>query len=81
VAVGTAVWEEPLALGLKESASLHPVSIRAATTGTRKRAIRRDNLKLWVIRGPFLVSHWEDTVVASGEGTSLGTTEAAAHRQ
>src|SRR5439155_11638676 len=57
-----------LASGLRESVLLHPTMVKmiAPNAGTRRRAILRDNLKLWVIRGLFLspsttglgVTHW-----------------------
>src|SRR5215216_8114675 len=49
-AAGVASGE--LLSGLTESVLLQPTrAMMAASTGTRNRAILRDNLKLWVIRG------------------------------
>jgi hypothetical protein len=51
--------------------------IRVAKRGARKRAIRRDNLKLQAIRRLFLspeTNGWEGHIsFAAGEGPTLGT--------
>src|SRR5207247_4331080 len=53
---GSAAVGGILLSGLNESVLLHPTKLmmRVASAGARRRAIRRDNLKLWVIRGLFL---------------------------
>src|SRR5690242_20206559 len=70
-----------LLFGSRESVLLQPrkVATRAQNAGARKRATRRDNLKLWSIRRRSSLSGGY-TSLASGEGPSLGTAKAAAHR-
>src|SRR4029077_14872253 len=75
---------EALESGSNELLVSHAVKarMRAATAGARKRAILRDNLKLWVISGLtlFLVELEGVHLPAAGEGPAPGSAGAVAHR-